>query len=66
MLHGHPQEVLQIGFGSGATTWAIRRHDVKEVDVVDLISGVAKPANYFLGINQGVSDDKRVPPSGSL
>ncbi len=59
LLHENPQDVLQIGFGSGATTWSISRHNVKHIDVVELISEVVKPAGYFTDVNHNVLSQKR-------
>jgi spermidine synthase len=59
LLLENPQDVLQIGFGSGATTWSISRHNVKHIDVVELISGVMKPAGFFRDVNHDVLSRNR-------
>ncbi len=59
LLLENPQDVLQIGFGSGATTWSISQHNVKHIDVVELVSEVVKPAGFFKDVNHNVLNQKK-------
>ncbi|UCF94440.1 MAG: fused MFS/spermidine synthase [Desulfobacterales bacterium] len=61
LLHGRPRNVLIVGLGSGGTTWAVSRHDVATIQVVELVPSVAEAAaRYFGEVNHGVLNDPRV------
>jgi spermidine synthase len=60
LVHPKPDKVLQIGFGSGGTAWAITRHPVKEIDCVEITAAVIKANDQFPESNHGVLGDKRV------
>jgi spermidine synthase len=60
LIHPNPEKVLQIGFGSGGTAWAISRHPVKQVDCVEITAAVIKANDRFPESNHGVLGDKRV------
>lgn len=61
LLHPQPESILHIGFGSGATCWAMTRHDtVKHITAVEISPEVIKASNYFLCINHSVLSDARV------
>lgn len=62
LLHeGEPKKVLVIGFGSGVTVAAVRRHAPDaEVTVVELSPEVLRAARYFHEVNDGVYDDPKV------
>jgi spermidine synthase len=60
LIHPKPEKVLQIGFGSGGTAWAISRHPVKQIDCVEITAAVIKANDKFPESNHGVLGDKRV------
>jgi spermidine synthase len=60
LIHPKPDKVLQIGFGSGGTAWAITRHPVKQVDCVEITAAVIKANDQFPESNHGVLRDPRV------
>jgi spermidine synthase len=60
LIHPQPDKVLQIGFGSGGTAWAITRHPVKEIDCVEITAAVIKANDQFPESNHRVLGDKRV------
>jgi spermidine synthase len=60
LIHPKPDKVLQIGFGSGGTAWAISRHPVKQIDCVEITAAVIKANDQFPESNHGVLRDKRV------
>ncbi len=60
LLHPRPDRVLQIGFGSGGTAWAITRHPVKQIDCVEITAAVIKANDQFPESNHGVLSDPRV------
>ena len=61
MLVPDPKRVLHIGFGSGGTCWAVSRHPVETIDVVELSPEVLTAADtYFADINRHVLADPRV------
>jgi spermidine synthase len=60
LLHPHPRKVLQIGFGSGGTAWAITRHPVEEINCVEITKAIIKARNEFRENNHGVLEDPRV------
>ncbi len=56
-----PKSVLHIGFGSGGTCWAVSRHPVETIDVVEISPEVLEAADtYFADINRHVLADPRV------
>jgi spermidine synthase len=56
-----PRRVLHIGFGSGGTCWALSRHPVERIDVVEIAPEVLAAADtYFAPINHHVLADPRL------
>lgn len=56
-----PRRVLHIGFGSGGTCWAVARHPVERIDVVEIAPEVLEAADrYFAPINHHVLADPRL------
>ncbi|MEO8197485.1 MAG: fused MFS/spermidine synthase, partial [Thermoanaerobaculia bacterium] len=63
MLLGKSRDarVVHIGFGSGGTAYAVSRHPVSEIRIVELSPAVlAASDHYFAAINDGVLADPRV------
>jgi spermidine synthase len=60
LLHPQPAKVLQIGFGSGGTAYAITRHPVQRIDCVEITQAIIKARDQFREINHGVLEDPRV------
>ncbi|HSM51207.1 MAG TPA: fused MFS/spermidine synthase, partial [Thermoanaerobaculia bacterium] len=55
------RDVAHIGFGSGGTAWAVSRHPVESILVVEISPEViAASSRFFPEINHGVLDDPRV------
>jgi len=53
--------VVHIGFGSGGTAYAVSRHPVAEIRIVEISPAVlAASGRYFGDINHGVLADRRV------
>jgi spermidine synthase len=60
LLHPHPEKVLQIGFGSGGTAWAITRHPVKQIICIEITKAIIKASDQLPESNHGVLKDPRV------
>ena len=61
LIHRDPKHILIVGLGSGGTTYAVSRHHVKRIDVVELVPSVVESATkYFTEVNHGVIHDPRV------
>ena len=61
LLAAHPRSVAHIGFGSGGTAWAVSRHPVDDILVVEISPEVlAASDRFFPHINHGVLHDPRV------
>ena len=60
LLHPNPQRVMQIGFGSGGTAYAVTRHPVAKIDCVELTAAVLKARDLLRETNHGVLADPRV------
>jgi len=60
LTHPKPDKVLQIGFGSGGTAWAITRQPVRQIDCVEITAAVIKANDQFPESNHGVLRDQRV------
>ena len=56
-----PRTVLHVGFGSGGTCWAVARHPVERIDVVEISPEVLRASDrLFAHINHHVLADPRV------
>jgi spermidine synthase len=61
LLAPQARAVVHIGFGSGGTAWAVGRHPVQDILVVEISPEVLKASDrYFAPINHGVLADPRV------
>ena len=56
-----PRDILHIGFGSGGTCWAVSRHPVERIDVVEISPKVLSASDHWFSfINHHVLADSRV------
>lgn len=61
LLHGRPERVLHIGFGSGGTAWAVAQHRVGQIAVAEISPEVLAVSDEVFGdVNHGVLRDPRV------
>jgi len=61
LLHGRPEKVLHIGFGSGGTAWAVAQHRVRRIAVAEISPEVLAVSDEVFGdVNHGVLRDPRV------
>ena len=60
LLHENPQKVLIISFGAGITSGAVARHDLQQIDAVEISPEVIEANKYFVKENQSVLTDPRV------
>lgn len=59
MIHPHPDTVLVIGFGSGATSGSVLTHPVKRLECVEISPEVIKGSAFFEHVNNKPLDDPR-------
>ena len=63
LMHPDPHRVLQIGFGTGQTSWAALRHPVEQFQLVEISPDVLRlSAELFRDLNQNVRLDPRFQP----
>ncbi|GAI74311.1 unnamed protein product, partial [marine sediment metagenome] len=60
LLHENPQKALIISFGAGVTSGAVAKHDLQQIDAVEISSEVIEANKYFVKENQAVLTDLRV------
>lgn len=61
LLTDDPSRVVHIGFGSGGTAWAVSRHPVEEIRIVEISPEVIRASDrFFPDLNHGVLRDPRV------
>ena len=61
LLGGGSHSVAHIGFGTGGTAWAVSRHAVEDILIVEISPEVLKASDsYFPALNHGVLDLPRV------
>ena len=61
LLHPAPKRVLHIGFGSGGTAYAVSRHPVTSIDIVEISPEVVAMARrYFSDVHGEIFADPRV------
>lgn len=61
LLHPGVKRVLQVGFGSGGTCYAVSLHDgIENIDCVELCEGVIKAAGHFIPSNHDVLKNPKV------
>jgi tetratricopeptide (TPR) repeat protein len=60
LLHPSPKIILQVGFGSGETSYLLTTYPTEQVDVVDISQGVFETsAKYFVDLNQNVINNSK-------
>jgi spermidine synthase len=60
LFHPQPEKVLLIGLGSGLTLGSIEQHEVKEIDTVEISSGVVEAAKLFQKVTHNALADPRL------
>ena len=60
LMHGDPQDVLVIGFGSGTTIGSAMRHPVRRAVVVELEAAVLEGSQFFNNVNNRPLQDPRL------
>jgi len=60
LLHENPQKALIISFGAGVTSGAVAKHDLQQIDAVEISSEVIEANKYFVEENQDILTDPRV------
>lgn len=65
LLGARCDTALVVGFGIGCTTAAIGIHpEVRHIDCVELVPGLARAARYYPDLNRGIDRDPRVHLTG--
>ena len=63
MLHSDPHKVLQIGFGTGQTSWAALAHPISSFQLVEISPDVLSlSSEFFQDLNRDVMKDPRFQP----
>ena len=61
LLGAGARSVVHVGFGSGGTAWAVSRHPVRDLLVVEISPAVLRASDRWFGsVNHGVLSDPRV------
>ena len=61
LLGAGERSVVHVGFGSGGTAWAVSRHPVRDLLVVEISPAVLRASDRWFGdVNHGVLRDPRV------
>jgi spermidine synthase len=60
LIHPDPQKALVISFGAGVTSGAVARHDLEQIDAVEISPEVIDANKYFIEESQDVLSDPRV------
>ncbi|MBK8576104.1 MAG: hypothetical protein IPN90_10690 [Elusimicrobia bacterium] len=61
LLFGNPKSVLQVGFGSGGSLYAISRHrDISEIHCVEICDSVMEAASFFKDQNHDILNEPRL------
>ncbi len=59
LFHSDPENALVIGYGSGVTAGSILTHPLKNLDIVELSSGVIEASHLFSHVNHQPLQDPR-------
>ncbi len=60
-LHERPQDACVIGYGSGATAYAVSTHPgIRLIDILEIESSVLEASKFFQSVNHNVLEDGRV------
>jgi spermidine synthase len=63
LVHPNPKEILQVGFGSGETSYIVTTYDIEQLDLVEISSEVIETSTkYFQEINKDVVNHPRFNP----
>jgi spermidine synthase len=63
LVHPNPKEILQVGFGSGETSYLVTTYDIEQLDLVEISSEVIETATkYFKEINKDVANHPKFNP----
>lgn len=60
LLHRNPEQVFQVGWGSGVTAGSALRHPIKRLDVVEISPAVVETADYFRHLSGDAINDQRL------
>ncbi len=60
LFHENPEKVLVVGLGSGVTAGSVLTHNIRQVDVAEISSGVIEAASYFKEANHDALNDPRL------
>ena len=59
LIKPEAKNILVIGFASGITAGAVARHDVSQIDCVEIEPAMKEASNFFKNENYRIMDDKR-------
>jgi spermidine synthase len=63
LVHPNPKEILQVGFGSGETSYLVTTYDIEQLDLVEISNEVIDTATeYFKDINKDVAHHPKFNP----
>jgi spermidine synthase len=63
LVHPNPKEVLQVGFGSGETSYLVTTYDIDQLDLVEISSDVIDTSTeYFKDLNHDVAAHPKFNP----
>jgi spermidine synthase len=61
LMHPDPEQIMQIGFGTGGTCFSVSTHpEVERIDCVEINPGIIEAAPFFFENNQDILSDERV------
>jgi len=60
LMHHNPQHVMVLSLGGAIATGSVARHQLEEIDAIELCPPVVKAAQLFESWNYGVLDDPRL------
>lgn len=60
LINPNAQNALIIGFGIGITAAAVAEHDVRQIDCIEICSGVKEAAKFFSRFNKNVIHNPKI------
>ncbi len=60
LLHRNPQDVFDLGLGTGISAAAVARYPVRSIDIVDIEPAGREAVRFFDAENHGILSDPRV------